>query len=153
MEKQQVAGRQKWLSDTSREWCRKVEGFREHIAIDGSLKGSVRTGRDMWMGVGSARPRQGRRAVVRYLWREVGGTGTAENDRKSSVVGFHHGILSGLIVHLPSIRTACASSMAFGEVKRDELGWAYAHMCRYIGTKVNVACCRAKNTGCQKRRS
>ena len=28
---------------------------------------------------GAARPRQGRRAVVRYLWNEVGGVGSAEN--------------------------------------------------------------------------
>ena len=30
--------KQKWISDTSRDWDRKVEGFRDNIAIDGSLK-------------------------------------------------------------------------------------------------------------------
>ena len=29
---------QKWLSKAMREWDREVEGFREHIAIHGSLK-------------------------------------------------------------------------------------------------------------------
>ena len=33
---------QTWLSDASREWDWKVEGFREHIAIDASLKGVSR---------------------------------------------------------------------------------------------------------------
>ena len=28
----------KWISNTSRDWDRGVEGFREHIAVDGSLK-------------------------------------------------------------------------------------------------------------------
>ena len=31
--------KQKWISDTSREWDRISQGFREHIAVDGSLKG------------------------------------------------------------------------------------------------------------------
>ena len=35
---------QHWLSETSLEWDRKVEGFREHIAIDGSSNGV--SGRD-----------------------------------------------------------------------------------------------------------
>ena len=30
--------KQRWNSDTSRGWCRRVEGFREHIAIDDSLE-------------------------------------------------------------------------------------------------------------------
>ena len=29
--------KQKWIPDTSRDWDRRVEGFREHIAIDGSV--------------------------------------------------------------------------------------------------------------------
>ena len=36
---------QKWVSDTSWEWDRKVGGVRQHIAIDGSLKRIIR-GRD-----------------------------------------------------------------------------------------------------------
>ena len=43
---------QAWISDTSREWDRKVGGFREHIAIDGSLNGV--SGRDAACG-GAAR--------------------------------------------------------------------------------------------------
>ena len=35
--------------DTSRDWERRVEGFREHIAVDGSLKGV--SGRDAARGL------------------------------------------------------------------------------------------------------
>ena len=41
--------KQNWMSDTSRDWERRVEGFREHIAVDGSLKGV--SGRDAARGL------------------------------------------------------------------------------------------------------
>ena len=37
-------GKHTWILDTSRDWDRRVQGFREHIAIDGSVKGV--SGRD-----------------------------------------------------------------------------------------------------------
>ena len=36
--------KEKWISDTSRDWDRKLEGTREHITIDVSFKGV--SGRD-----------------------------------------------------------------------------------------------------------
>ena len=36
--KRRFPWKQMWMSDASRNWDRRIEGFREHIANDGSLK-------------------------------------------------------------------------------------------------------------------
>ena len=73
-------------------WDRRREGFREHIAIDGSLREF--SGRDavLWMASGAARLRQGRRAVVCCSRHNVGGSGSAKIDQLSRAVSFHHGL-------------------------------------------------------------
>ena len=97
---------QKWLSDSSQEQDRDVDGFRDLIASDGSLKGVLRRNADSgWAVV------QRRGGAVGTLLAELGVQSTID---KSGAVGVHH--------DLPSIRTAWASLWVFGVVKRDALG-------------------------------
>ena len=71
---------------------RRMEGFREHIAIDGSFRGM--SGRDAACGLcGTVRLRHGSGAVVYNPLYDAGGVGSAEKDEKSSGMCFHHGRL------------------------------------------------------------
>ena len=68
-------------------WDRRVEGFREHIAINCSLKRV--SGRDTasgWAGL-----RQRRRGVVCCWWHDAGRTASAKNDATGRIVGLHFG--------------------------------------------------------------
>ena len=84
----QQALKQKWMSDASRHWNRRVEGFREDIAIDGSSKGV--SGRDAACGWLVGATQKG--AVICNPWCESGGVGSAENDQQSRAMGFYHGV-------------------------------------------------------------
>ena len=61
--------------ETPLDWDRRTEGFREHIAVDGS-----------------AREREGRRAVVRNQCHDAGRVGSVEHDQASRAMGLHHGV-------------------------------------------------------------
>ena len=79
---------QKWIANTSR----RVEGFRDHTAIDGSLKGL--SGRDAACGWAVVQPR---RTIARNLWYDVGGVRRTENDEQRRSMGQFAMTLSGLI--------------------------------------------------------
>ena len=75
-----------------------VEGFRNHIAIDGSLEGV--SGRD------AARDRavvqfDSARKKSRGTWYDAGGVASAVNDQQSKALGWHYDIcrLNGLVHH------------------------------------------------------
>ena len=42
-----------WKSDKHQSWCMQVEGFRGHVATDGSLSGKTGKWESMWLGGGA----------------------------------------------------------------------------------------------------
>ena len=70
-------GYRKGSSDTSQDWARKVEGFGEHIAIDGSLKGV--SGREPGCGCAVQLDLNEEEPWHAYLRYDAGGGGGTEN--------------------------------------------------------------------------
>ena len=135
--------KQKWISETSRDWDRRIEGFCEHIANDGSLEGV--SGQDLACGW----------AEVQFYyekkdepWYAICGTMLAELQVQRSIsraeLWAFTMALAGMIIQ-PSMLTARASFDGLWRAGR-RIYWADAERCGLMETNWELLTeCAEKN--------